>query len=342
MLEATLGLAQHHRNLTLFPILAEEGRDLPFLLMAEALSRGVLTIREVGQGQVPMLETQNKGPDPILILDGEQLIGAKQNRMTNRSILLPGESVTQIPVSCMEQGRWHFSAPGFTSAPQHSPSKVRRRARETEARSARRARAAAAMGDSAASSYRDLAAAQSDIWGEVRHFSAKLGSDSSTGALDSVYDRRRKELKKWLAAFPAFPHQTGLLAFLGATPLGLDALGSPALYRPLHERLLTGYVLDAIEGPNGGATEVDRLAAEGFITAVRTARRTPSESVGVGEYRILEGSALGGELAHDDRLVHLSAFPPETVAHDADGEPVVEQVRPPDPIAPPSRRRRLH
>ena len=128
MFEASLGVAQHHHHLTVFPILAETEGNLPYLLMADAMATGVLTIKEVGQGQVPLLEAKNRALDPILILDGEQLVGAKQNRMTNRSIILPPESVTKIPVSCMEHGRWHFVGDAFAAAPQHAPSKVRRKA----------------------------------------------------------------------------------------------------------------------------------------------------------------------------------------------------------------------
>jgi hypothetical protein len=337
MLESSLGPAQHHEGLTIFPILAEHDRELPYLLMAEALATGVLTIREIGQGQVPMLEAQNRALDPVLILDGEQLIGAKQNRMTNRSIVLPPETVTKIPVSCMEQGRWRFTSGSFEAAPQHSPSSVRRKARETEARSARRARDAEARGASAPSSYRDLAAAQGEVWGGIQELSASMGSHSETGALDSVYEGRRKAMESWIGAFPRLPHQIGLMAFLGGVPLGLDALGSRALFEPLHRRILTGYVLDAMEGRGRGSGQPGEPDPSRFLEASRTARRTPSESVGVGEYRILDGSALGGELVDDGHLVHLSAFPPlEGVGPGnglaGDGQSI--------PIARPSQRRR--
>ena len=39
------------------------------------------------------------------------------------------------------------------------------------------------------------------------------------------------------------------------------------------------------------------------------AERAPSHSVGAGEYRILRGRVLGGELVQDDRAMHISAFP---------------------------------
>ena len=61
MFQASLGQAQHHENLTIFPILAEEDRDVPYLLMADALAVGILTVREKDGGEVPFLMATNTG-----------------------------------------------------------------------------------------------------------------------------------------------------------------------------------------------------------------------------------------------------------------------------------------
>jgi len=355
MLQAFLGEAQHHNRLTIFPILAEEDRILPYHLMADALAEGILTIGEKDGGQVPVLLARNAGPDPILILDGEQLVGARQNRMTNRSILLPPHATTEIPVSCMEQGRWHFVGNDFASAPQHAPSRIRRRAREAEVKASY---VAERRGPGVRSSHRDLSAAQGQVWDEIRDFGDKLGGASSTGALDSIYARRRKEMEAWMRAYPLRPRQIGLLAYVGSGPLGLDAVGSPGLFTELHQRILTGYILDAMEsgeewGPDApqpssasSASEpVSASRAEAFVDTVRATERTPSESVGLGEYRILRGETLGGELAHDDHLVHLSAFPAEETRKPGQGENSTGGSGPRRPrtipIARPSRRRRF-
>jgi hypothetical protein len=290
--------------------------------MAEALSMGILAIREKDGGEVPTLLATNTGLHPILILDGEQLIGAKQNRMTNRSIILPPNSITEIPVSCMEQGRWHFVADDFAPAPQHAPTKVRKKARETEVRASY---AADASGPGVRSSHRDLAMAQSEVWGEIRKFGNKLGGASPTGALDAIYEGHRDEMSRWKKAFPLHPGQIGLLAIVGKAVLGMDAVGSPNLYGKVHDRVLTGYVMDAMEMHGGrpredreGQQEEDRrppipppltIFAERFIEDITGAERSPSESVGMGEYRILRGRILGGELVNDGHLVHISAFP---------------------------------
>ena len=54
-------------------------------------------VEEVSEGgSVPDLLVDNKGAARVLFLEGEELIGAKQNRMTNRSILLAPSSTRPV------------------------------------------------------------------------------------------------------------------------------------------------------------------------------------------------------------------------------------------------------
>jgi len=82
--------------------------------MKEALEKAVLIVTEVSEGgSVPNLKVANKGDAPILLLDGEEVAGAKQNRVLNTTILVGGKSEVVIPVSCTEQGRWTYSSREF-------------------------------------------------------------------------------------------------------------------------------------------------------------------------------------------------------------------------------------
>ena len=121
MLDAKLADPQTHQALTLHPLVDANPRQLPFQLLRDALEAGTLTVGEVGSGTVPGLRVENRGESAVLVLDGEQLIGARQNRMTNRTVLLGAQSTTVIPVSCMEQGRWNFDSPWFQHGDHCSP-----------------------------------------------------------------------------------------------------------------------------------------------------------------------------------------------------------------------------
>ena len=41
-----------------------------------------------------------------LIIKGEEIVGAKQDRIVNSGISIAGKTRVLIPVSCEEQGRW--------------------------------------------------------------------------------------------------------------------------------------------------------------------------------------------------------------------------------------------
>jgi hypothetical protein len=332
MLDVSLGSTRQHRSLTVFPLLAAGAADLPYDLLVDAIAGGALRIGEIGEGTVPTLVAKNECDRVVLVLDGEQLIGARQNRMTNRSILLPPHSATEIPVFCMEQGRWHFESNDMAPAPQHSPAKVRRRARETEVR-----HAAAAGGATMAS----LREAQGEVWGDVAETLHTLKTHSSTHSLDAAYAAAH-DMDAWLAALPCDDDQVGLVAFVGGLPLGMDVVGAPRLYRQLHERLLRGYVMDAMEHEHGvaaaGAAATagpGRDDAQHYLDAVRDAKRTESPSVGLGRYRVLSGGVVGGELVDGERVAHLSAFPVRRDERGGGGSQIEM-----GPVAPPSRRRR--
>ena len=66
-------------------------------------------------GSVPELKVVNKSSKMILILDGEELVGAKQNRIVNTTILIQRNTTIVIPVSCVEHGRWSYDSPRFHS-----------------------------------------------------------------------------------------------------------------------------------------------------------------------------------------------------------------------------------
>ena len=326
MLNISLGIPQQHDRLTIYPLIARDALELPFHLMADALDQGVLRISEVDSGVVGELLAINSGSTPILILDGEQLIGAKQNRTTNRSILLAAGSETRLPVSCMEQGRWHNESTHFKSSRHGSPSDVRRKAREVEVRHADTPQGAAPE---------VLSSAQGEVWGAIRQKFAQFGDSSPTSDLGQLYTRREHDLTADAAAFPAMDGQVGLLAFVADAPLGLDLIGCRGLYAKLHDRLLRGYLMDALSSraPNG---VIAPEAPQRYLNSVAAARRVPTRTVGTGSYAVVSGRVIGGELSADGEVVHLSAFPAASPASGGRQPGGMYE----SPIQPPSRRRR--
>jgi hypothetical protein len=72
------------RNLTMYPLLDGQAGELDYLTLDEALAGGRARITEVSAGgRVPELKFENRGDLAVLLLDGEELMGAMQNRILN-------------------------------------------------------------------------------------------------------------------------------------------------------------------------------------------------------------------------------------------------------------------
>ncbi|MBV9622915.1 MAG: hypothetical protein JOZ14_02935, partial [Acidobacteria bacterium] len=108
-----VGRPTHFRNLSVFPLIRPRpvGERPDYLLLEDAISQGLGRVTEIhAGGSVPELRFENSAGLPVLLLDGEELIGAKQNRVLNLTILAPPKQTTVIPVSCVEAGRWSMSS----------------------------------------------------------------------------------------------------------------------------------------------------------------------------------------------------------------------------------------
>src|SRR5262245_776963 len=117
--KVSLGIPSAYRNLTLTPIVLKNGSlsAIEAMSLEEAIANGTIQVTEVSaEGHVPELRVKNSGDKAVLILDGEELVGAKQNRIVNLTILVAPRSEIVIPVSCVEAGRWGYSRSGFAAA----------------------------------------------------------------------------------------------------------------------------------------------------------------------------------------------------------------------------------
>jgi hypothetical protein len=111
----------------LFPLLASDAGEPDYMILEEAPGRGAVEITEVSHGgSVPDLKLINKSDHKLLVVEGEELVGAKRNRIVNASFLIAGQTEITIPVSCVEQGRWSYRLQKFASGEKVMPPSMRR------------------------------------------------------------------------------------------------------------------------------------------------------------------------------------------------------------------------
>jgi ARG and Rhodanese-Phosphatase-superfamily-associated Protein domain len=267
-----------------------------YLVMKEALEEKLLVITELSHsGSVNELRVINNATVPVLLIDGEELIGAKQNRIVNTTILLKEKSETVIPVSCTEQGRWSYNSQAFEDSNTVMKHKERVRAK----RSVSDSLAVSGMPD----------ANQGEIWENLNQLQIDTCINSPTSAMKDVFNAHKNELKDFLGAFPVNDAQGGLFVFINGRVAGFEVLSRPVSYGKLHAKLLKSYAMEAlVEGIKG--TEAPSVGkAKAFIEQSVTAKGKKYPAVGLGnDYRIKGENLVGSGLVHREETVHTAFF----------------------------------
>lgn len=291
----SLGEPQMYKNLALFPLISDEKVEPHYQLLDEALSQGCARVTEISEsGSVPELKFINECDRPVLLLDGEELVGAKQNRIVNLTVLAPAHKTIVIPVSCVEAGRWHAESDEFTSA---------KRAHYATGRACKAAHVTNSL-----RTVGSRCSDQSEVWANISEKAERMDAFSDTGAAEALYKTYQDSLDNYHKAFSAIDKQAGALFLINGEAVGLDLFDSPQTLASQLPKLVQSYALDAIDaGQTGPVT--DTTHAEKFVEEVANAVVERFPAVGEGEELRLRADALsGGALVAERRIIHLCAF----------------------------------
>jgi len=264
----------HHENLTIFPLFRSGAatEEVDYLLSDEAVSAGSVTVEEINEsGSVPTLLVTNRGDHGVLFLEGEELRGAKQNRVLNTTVLIGARTKATIPVSCVEMGRWRFRSRQFTPSANYSSPKLRHQLKRSVTASLREGQGHRSD--------------QGSVWTEVDRQMQALKSSSETHAMADTYESNRQRFQEFQRRLGYTEEATGLAVAIGPTIVALDIFDKPSTCRKVWDRLLSGFVMDALEE---GRTAQPPAPAEvdGLLKRLEAAAWQESPAVGEGrEFR---------------------------------------------------------
>jgi len=287
-----LGDPVEHRGVVIAPLFPRRSPRAAYVTLEDALGLGFRVTELDAAGSVPELLAVNPLDKDVLLYDGEELLGAKQNRILNVTVLAAARGETRIPVSCVEEGRWHARSAAFAAAPHTAYPDLRRRKAE---------RLSAAP--------LERGAAQSVVWDAVAEKAGRRGVHSPTHAQADIFEAHEGGLRQLRSAFPVTPGQCGAVFALGES-IALDWVSRPDAFARLYPKLLDGYLLDALERLDGKPARAVEL--EGFVTALSGAVRSTRPSAGRGEdVRLRARRVVGSGLELDGELIQLCAFSSE-------------------------------
>jgi len=292
-----LGDAIKYENLAVFPLLASGNSESDYLTLDEAITENKVKITEVSeQGTVPELLLTNEADKPVLLLDGEELIGAKQNRIINLTILAPANQSIKIPVSCVEAGRWSHRSREFSTS---------RRVHYSMGRSQKMGQVNASMRH-----HKRRAANQGEVWDSISKKAARMNSHSATEAMADIFEQHESSLDDFCSAFITVSTQTGAIFAINDELKGLELFDSGLTCTKLMPKLIQSYALDAIDiGKKETTTSVNDEAVSEFLHEAHEVESESFPAIGLGEDVRLNGHRLcGGALIHNEKLVHFCLF----------------------------------
>jgi len=287
---ASIGRPLTRGGVSLFPVYIHgtDGLDI-------AARPADLTISEQPSAEVPTITVTNPGRRPTLLVEGETVTGGQQNRVLNVSVLVPAASTIEVPVSCVEAGRWNGRA-AFERGRTFAPRRVRRVKTASVAASVR----------SSGGHHSD----QGAVWQEIDRELDLLAVPSATRAFHDAEvalerDGRAEVLSELTQAGP-LPGQCGVVFGHGGRVVAAEIFATSELLAANWEGLVRAALLDSpvvVEG----RPSVSRALR--FVNRLATGSATRAPGVGLGEEAHIRTSRLVGQaLLFEGGLVHASAF----------------------------------
>lgn len=283
--------------LTIYPLTGLPAESARFTVLDDALSAGTARITEVSEsGSVSEVAFINDDKMPVLLLDGEEIAGAKQNRIVNLTLLAPPMQKTIIPVSCVEAGRWASESREFRSTPQvmYSMGRMRKSANVSMAM---------AQGGKRTTN-------QGEVWEGVDELAGSYNVKSQTARMGDVFDSRRTDIEDFVNALPSVEGQVGAVFALAGRVSCVEFFDCAETLAKMWPKLVRSWAMDALRVEKR-AFEVQPVdAAVRFLKKVALAETSQHNGVGLGEdWRFDRGGELnGGALVWEKRVVHLCVF----------------------------------
>ncbi len=290
-------------NLMAVPLSGNPASSLDYLLFDDALLAEKVVVEEVSEGgSVPELRLTNFANRVVLVVDGTELVGAKQNRIVNASFLIPPESVTKIPVSCVEQGRWRYQGKEFRSSRHFSPHSIRKDNVEFHKATLKEKRG--------------YVSDQRKVWASVADMSHKMEVPTMTGAMNDILEQKKASIDDYGKGIALEGPETGAAFFVNGIFKGIDLFDRDATFGKMFPKMLSGVAVEAMmakgERLSTRRAKTDEEAMEyvkRILAEVGKSLFEKYEPVGLGEdWRYDAKRSFGKALHYGADLIHFSAF----------------------------------
>lgn len=274
---------QSHKNMAIIPIRTPTSYKLDILTLEKGFELGLVKVKECETSTVNTLIVENKSVTPLLLIEGEEIIGGDQNRIVNSSMLIAPESAMKVPVNCTEQGRWGY--------------KHEFRQSEYIANSHTRfARSSARLYDMDE---------QAAVWDSISALEDKRQFKSPTQAMSESYDAAKTDLNEFVKSFKLVSGQTGVVVIINGAIKGFEVFLNHEIYSQFHEKILKSYLIDAETSEELFSVNTDY--AKSVISSAVNCEYLEKPNIGLEEcFEFKNDDGVGTLYTYEDEVLHWS------------------------------------
>jgi hypothetical protein len=272
------------RNLVVYPIHGDAGNGFTPVTIDDVVDTENGQFRELDTPDVNQIIFENRGDDPVMMLNGDEITGSLQNRIVAASNLVEAHTSAPVPVICVEENRWEEIGgfhTGVISYPRIRSILIQSRHKKIDT--------------------------QRIIWDEIDRKLTVTKTMSQTSSMHDIYNNVGAEIERYVEGFNGFDHGTiGFIGVAGNRILGCDVFSTPSVYQRFEHKLIKSYALDALEYQHSKGRTVD---VDAFFQDVMTRLEGKRLKTTMRTVTMKGDTFFGQALIYDGRPVHCSAFP---------------------------------
>ena len=281
-------------NLSVFFLSTEEKKVDNFLCFFESLKKDLVSVNEVNErGSVRYLKLSNKSNQKILVLESEVITGnaLKQDRVVDRTTLIPENTTIMLQVKCCEKNRW---SPAVANNLSVSDTLFFSKGRL----------------DNSIDIYEKSKTDQFKIWDNISERLKDFKIRSFTGSTEEIYQKRKKDIEDLLLSFKPKFNSLGVAIAIGNRIVSIDIFSDLNIFNIYFPRILRSVIIDSYTKKpyqNFICKENVYKLLRQFEKAVKKLHKSPGGCLGE-EIKFSNNQVVGSYLQYNDMMIHFSGF----------------------------------
>ena len=275
---------QQNSNIQIAQLNRVDSSSMNIISIHDAYRDSLIQINEVSQeGQVNKIILKNLSTQHVFILDGDIILGAKQNRIFNTSILIGPMKECYLSVSCIEKNRWQKSNSSFRPANYLSHKSLRKKKIDSD--------------------YNRSRYNQNEVWDEVSNLNKRYNQRSKTSSHTTLHESKKPLVDNLKYKFDINPNASGLAYFINGNLQGIEMFYNDSIYKSYYLPLMSSICLEGILNKDSTNNNLTKNEVVNIIYETFNHSNNNSQNI-----KSFNGQILGSEFKLSDSIMSTNTL----------------------------------